>query len=68
MNVVFTQSTGSPPASIIIRSMTRAGHEASLWEIMSFVPSATTIAVGFFAAASRRSSTPYDSLVLRPRL
>jgi hypothetical protein len=68
LNDVFTQSTGSPFDSTIIRSMTRDGHEGSPWEIMSFVPSAMTIAVGFFAAARRRLTSAYDSLVLRPRL
>ena len=68
LKVTFTQRTGRPPASIIILSITRAGHEGSPWEIMSFVPRAITRAVGFFAAVNRRSTTVYDSLVLRPRL
>ena len=68
MNVVLTHSTGSPFTSDIIELMTRAGHEGSLWEIMSFVPRAMTSAVGFFAAVSLDRTTPYASLVLRPRL
>ena len=68
MKVVLTHSTGRPFASVIIRLMTRAGHEGSLWEIMSFVPRAMTSAVGFLAAVSLDLTTPYASLVLRPRL
>lgn len=44
-NFVFTQSTGRSRVCAITKSMTYFGYQDSLREIMSFVPSAITIAV-----------------------